>query len=460
MIDPRAGTRWIAYAAVAAAALLLVLGIGLAIYEDRFAGRQHRQEITEQADILAASVTAAVEFADRRALSAYLNALTVNPEIFAAAVYDSRGRMLAELLRPGARKPPVKAADFSPAALPDDGRIRLDEPVMQKSVQIGSVYLSATGESFQIRAARFVVIALLGAMGALVMIVLAAGQFALGKANAELTRRAGDLATINRQLQREMDERRQAEQALLQTQKLDAIGQLSGGIAHDLNNFFSVIKGNLQLLRRRLQQGRLEVGGYIDSAEEGLDKATGLTRRILAFARRQPLLTEVVDPANLIAGMLDLIRRSVGDRVAVRTALESHSLTRCDPGQMEAILLNLAINARDAMPQGGTLLISTRDLAMTADTDVSLPAGGYVELSVHDDGAGMSDEVRRHALEPFFTTKPPGQGTGLGLSTAFSYIRQSGGRLSVESSPGKGTRIVILLPREAASAPVANAKVE
>jgi signal transduction histidine kinase len=126
---------------------------------------------------------------------------------------------------------------------------------------------------------------------------------------------------------------------------------------------------------------------------------------------------------------------------------------------MEAILLNLAINARDAMPQGGNFLIATRDTILTAPARDSLEPGDYVELSVRDTGTGMTDDVRRHALEPFFTTKPPGQGTGLGLSTAFSYIRQSGGQLSVESSPGEGTRILILLPREAVPAPAANEKV-
>ncbi|HEY3777537.1 MAG TPA: ATP-binding protein [Rhizomicrobium sp.] len=459
MSDARAGTRWIPFAAIAAAALLLVLGIGLALYEDRFAGQQHRQEITEQANILAASVTAAVEFADHRAATAYINALKVNPEILSAAVYDAHGRMLAELVRSGARRPPATAANDSEARS-GKARIRLLEPVLQKAVQIGSVYLSATGESLQIRIARFVVIALLGAMGALVMVVLAAGQFALGKANAELGRRAADLTRMNARLQTEMEERRHAEEALLQTQKLEAIAQLSGGIAHDLNNFFSVIKGNLQLMRRRLAQGRFEVQGYIDSAEEGLDKATGLTRRILAFARRQPLLTERVDLGRLVANMLGLIGGSVGNRIAVETDLASRWYTRCDPGQIEAILLNLAINARDAMPQGGNFRISTRDRTIADGADESLKPGEYVELSVRDTGLGMTEEVRRRALEPFFTTKPPGQGTGLGLSTAFSYIGQSGGRLSVESSPGKGTRIVILLPHEVAAAPVANEKVE
>ncbi|HEY6578278.1 MAG TPA: CHASE sensor domain-containing protein [Rhizomicrobium sp.] len=436
------------FAMLIAASLLLLLGVAIAVFEDRFAARQHRQEITEQADILAASVTAAVSFDDRSAARDYLRALMVNPEIRAAAVYNDRGNLLAALrMRADALTPPRNAV-----SLPDYRwsmeTIRLAEPVRQKGVQIGSIYLSAATESLQIRAARFVGIILLGAMGALVLAVFAAGQRALTKANTELRQRAGDLALANDLLQREMDERRQAEVALLQSQKLEAIGQLSGSIAHDLNNFFAVIKGNLQLLRRRLAEGRTDVQTYVDSAEQGLDKSTGLTRRILAFARRQPLLTEPVNLRDVVEDMLDLIRRSAGDKIAVETRLNSQWLTQCDPNQMETILLNLAINARDAMPHGGNLLIETRDLRLPpSHSGDMLSPGDYVELSMRDTGTGMSEEISHKALEPFFTTKPPGLGTGLGLSTAFSYIRQSGGRLSIQSGVDAGTAIIILLPR-------------
>ena len=450
MIASRIAGRWTMrpVAAVAAAGFLLLLGVGVALYEDSFAGEQHSREIQEQANILAASVTAAVEFGDRRAAASYLDALRVNPEIMVAAVYDSNGNMLSEFRRPGGLKPPASPAAF-PNVKSTSDRIRLLVPVMQKTAQIGTIYLSANNETLEIRSARFVGIALLGAMGALVLAVLATAQLALAKANAELKQRAGALALANEQLKNEMAERRQAEEALMQSQKMEAIGQLSGGIAHDLNNFFAIIKGNLQLLRRRLAQGRAGVETYVDSAEEGLEKATGLTRRILAFARRQPLLTERVDLCALVEGMLELIRRSAGENIVVETELEAAWPTRCDPGQMETILLNLAINARDAMPEGGRLQIRTRDRTVPTETRDLLPRGDYVELSVHDTGAGMTEDVRRKALEPFFTTKPPGQGTGLGLSTAFSYIRQAGGWLTIESQAGEGTAIVILLPRDA-----------
>jgi signal transduction histidine kinase len=434
-----------------AATLLLLLGVGIALYEDRIAGARHLVEVTEQANVFAASVTAAVEFGDRRAAATYLEALKINPEIMAAAVYDGRGRMLSQFMRGGARKPPPTPdafRDFKPVS----DRIRLLVPVVEKSVQIGTVYWSASGESFEIRTARFVGIALLGAMAALVLAVLATAQLNLARANAALNRKAADLASANERLNLEMTERRQAEEALMQSQKLEAIGQLSGGIAHDLNNFFSIIKGNLQLLRRRLAQGRVGVESYVDSAEEGLEKAMALTQRILAFARRQPLLTERVNLGTLIEGMLDLIRQSVGKDVVVETRLESHWQTRCDPGQMETILLNLAINARDAMPRGGRLKIHTCDRVISAGAEELLPHGNYVELSVSDTGSGMTDEVRRKALEPFFTTKPPGQGTGLGLSTAFSYIRQAGGGFTIASEVGRGTVIAILLPQDLARA--------
>jgi signal transduction histidine kinase len=435
------------FAAIAAAAFLLLLGVLVAVHEDGFAGEQHRREIQEQADILAASVTAAVQFGDRRAAAEYLEALKVNPEIMAAAVYDGNGSVLSEFTRPGVLTPPESPAAFSDHKSTAED-IRLLVPVLEKSLQIGAIYLSASRETFEIRSARFVGIALLGAMGALVLTVLATSQLALAKANAELKQRAGDLSLANEQLKKEMAERQQAEEALMQSQKMDAIGQLSGGIAHDLNNFFAIIKGNLQLLRKRLAQGRTGVETYVDSAEEGLEKAAGLTRRLLAFARRQPLLTERIDLNLLVEGMLELIRRSAGENVVVETDLKATWPTRCDPGQMETILLNLAINARDAMPRGGTLAIGTRDRMFAAGYEEVLPAGDYVELVVRDTGLGMTEEVQRKAPEPFFTTKPPGQGTGLGLSTAFSYIRQAGGWLSIESQLGKGTAIVILVPRD------------
>ena len=234
-----------------------------------------------------------------------------------------------------------------------------------------------------------------------------------------------------------------------QSQKMEAIGQLSGGIAHDFNNLLMIAMGNLQLLQRRLGAEAKPLERYIESAEEGLRRAANLTQRLLAFARRQPLTPRGVKLSELVEGMTALIRQSVGEHVEIALRLNAEWAVLCDVNQMENVVLNLAINARDAMPNGGRLEIETRDIENMAppfDAE-SFVAGDYVELCVRDNGLGMDEATRRQAIDPFFTTKPMGQGTGLGLSTAFGFVRQSGGYLGIESASGSGTMITILLPR-------------
>jgi signal transduction histidine kinase len=271
----------------------------------------------------------------------------------------------------------------------------------------------------------------------------------LARANTELELRAETLAVLNVQLQNEMDERRKTEEALRQSQKMEAIGQLSGGIAHDFNNLLMIAMGNMQLLQRRLGEDAKPLARYIESAEEGLRRAASLTQRLLAFARRQPLTPKPVNLSVLIEGMRELIDQSVGQRAEIALKLDARWLILCDVNQMENVVLNLAINARDAMPERGKLSIETRDIAnLTPPLEADgFATGDYVELRVCDNGAGMDEETRRQAIDPFFTTKPLGQGTGLGLSTAFGFVRQSGGYLGIESGPGSGTIITILLPR-------------
>jgi signal transduction histidine kinase len=279
--------------------------------------------------------------------------------------------------------------------------------------------------------------------------VLGAAHRARSRANAELEQRARDLAETNVKLQSEMEEREKAEDALRQSQKMEAIGQLSGGIAHDFNNLLTIIKGNLQLLQRRVQQGSHDVQRYIDPAMEGLARGASLTQRILAFSRRQPLSPKPVNLSNLVGGMGDLLKHSVGDTILLETELAADWWVMCDTNQMENVILNLAINARDAMPAGGTLMIETANVHV--DTPVraaeGVGRGDYVRLIIRDTGIGMSEQVRQRAIDPFFTTKPPGQGTGLGLSMTFGYVRQSNGHLMIDSRPGEGTTITILMPR-------------
>jgi signal transduction histidine kinase len=254
---------------------------------------------------------------------------------------------------------------------------------------------------------------------------------------------ARELADANAKLQDEMGQRAKAEEALRQSQKMEAIGQLSGGIAHDFNNLLTIIKGNLQLMHRRIAQGQTDVGRYIDAAMEGVNRAASLTQRILAFSRRQPLAPKPLNISDLLGNMQDLLRHSVGTQVKIEMRLDADWLALCDANQMENVILNLAINASDAMPEGGRLLIATTNRSSLEH----FAAADCVEIEVSDTGVGMTEEVRRRAVDPFFTTKPQGKGTGLGLSMTFGYVQQSGGQLEIDSEPGKGTTIRIQIPR-------------
>jgi PAS domain S-box-containing protein len=269
---------------------------------------------------------------------------------------------------------------------------------------------------------------------------------------AQVAERTGELQEALARLQMEMAQREEAEAALRQAHKMDAVGQLTGGIAHDFNNMLQGIGGSLDMVRRRIADGRIaEVQRFLDPARQSVDRAAGLTRRLLAFARRQRLEPRQVDPDALVAGMADLIRRTVGPAVRLELRLrDGKARVLCDPGELESALLNLCINARDAMPQGGRLTIDTEDIhlsaADTAGQEGQVP-GDYVTISVTDTGQGMPAEVVERAFEPFFTTKPQGHGTGLGLSQVYGFMRQSGGLVRLQSAPGEGTTVSLCLPQ-------------
>jgi PAS domain S-box-containing protein len=244
---------------------------------------------------------------------------------------------------------------------------------------------------------------------------------------------------------------RAAEEALLHSQKMEAVGQLTGGIAHDFNNLLTGIVGSLDLLQTRLNRGRTDnAARYINAAMTSANRAAALTHRLLAFARRQPLIPKSVDVNQLVVSLEDLLRRTIGETIELQiTASDDLWCTLCDPNQLESALLNLAINARDAMPDGGRLTISTANArldSVTADTPALSP-GDYVCIGVADTGVGMSAEVAARAFDPFFTTKPIGQGTGLGLSMIYGFARQSNGHATIESKIGQGTSVSLYLPR-------------
>ena len=279
--------------------------------------------------------------------------------------------------------------------------------------------------------------------------VLARGREEL---EARVAERTAELKKALDSLQAEMRQREQAEAALRQAQKMEAVGQLTGGLAHDFNNMLQGIAGSLDMARRRTGEGRAaDALRFLDLARQSVSRAAGLTRRLLAFARRQRLKPKPVDPDALVAGMADLVRRSVGPAVRLELRLrDGRARVLCDPSELESALLNLCINARDAMPDGGRLVIGTEDVRLSA-TDLIGPEGAapgdYVEISVADSGRGMPTDVAERAFEPFFTTKPVGQGTGLGLSQVYGFVRQSGGMVRLESAPGSGTTVRLYLPQ-------------
>jgi PAS domain S-box-containing protein len=268
---------------------------------------------------------------------------------------------------------------------------------------------------------------------------------------SRVTERTSELRRALQALEAETANRAKVEEFLRQAQKMEAIGQLTGGLAHDFNNILTGIKGSLELLRLRLNQGRLsDLDRYFNTASAAADRATSLTQRLLAFARQQTLDAKAVRANDRISEIEDLIRRTIGPSITLKTALAPDLwLSFCDPNQLENAIVNLCINARDAMPDGGVLIIETANHAVDkrAARDQRITPGPYVLIAVSDTGAGMTPEVTARAFDPFFTTKPLGQGTGLGLSMIYGFVRQSGGEVRIRSEVGHGTKVSIYLPR-------------
>jgi signal transduction histidine kinase len=457
--DPVQGRWRLTPAAVLVAALMLILAaIGVSLYEKEVYRAQKLQDLRVQAQIVAATVAPAVVFNDDEAAQEYLNALTLNPGITAAAVYDPSGALIAHLGDVSAipKSGLAQAATFGPETM------TVIEPVRQAARTVGFVYLTAAAESVLRRAARYGGVVLVVTMGSLVLAVLVSAHTQLRRANQELARRAGDLAEANTRLRFEMDQRERAQEALRQAQKMEAVGQLTGGIAHDFNNMLAIIIGSLGILKRRASRGETNLAEYADRAMEGANRAATLTQRLLAFSRRQALNPEPLEPNRLVSSMSELLRRTLGETISIEVVLAGGLWkVKADAHQLESALVNLAVNSRDAMPDGGRLTIETSNAHLDeayAAQHIDLTAGQYVLIAVSDTGCGMPPDVRDRVFEPFFTTKPVGKGTGLGLSQVYGFAKQSGGHVTVYSEVGEGTTFKLYLPRFVGGEDVRDAK--
>ncbi|MCZ4342900.1 response regulator [Sphingomonadaceae bacterium G21617-S1] len=287
---------------------------------------------------------------------------------------------------------------------------------------------------------------------------ISARNAALARSEDELRQARDVLARNHDQLEAIVAERteelRRAQEHLHQSQKMEAVGQLTGGIAHDFNNMLTGIIGSMDIMRRRIASGRFEgLERYMDAATTSANRAAGLTQRLLAFSRRQSLDSKPVDINKLVGSLGDLLARTIGEQIALDMRLDpAIPAGITDPNQLESAILNLTINARDAMPGGGTLSVSTGSMTIDPADAANMPdaePGHYVVVTVGDNGVGMAPELLDKVFEPFFTTKPLGQGTGLGLSMVYGFAQQNGGHVTVDSTPGKGTAVCIYLPAAA-----------
>jgi len=433
--------------ALLTAVAILAAGILMVVYDERSYKAQKTDETTVQARILASTVTAALAFNDRAAAQEYIDAIQANPEAQLAALYDATGALFVGYARGTEQTLPATIA--AALRLPAEDEVVVQVPVRQGDSALGAVYLRTTTEPIGRRLARYGFLGLLVTLAALVFAVLGVSQ-------AALNRQAAHLAEVNASLRAQIAGREKAEAALRQAQKMEAIGHLTGGVAHDFNNLLQVILGNIEALQRRASSGdipRKDEGfrRLTDAAARGAERAATLTRQLLAFSRRQPLDPKPVNVNKLVAGMSDMLHRTLGETVRIETVLAGGTWrVSADANQLESALLNLAVNARDAMPNGGKLTIETSNAFIDetyAAAQEELKPGQYVLIAVSDGGIGMTKEVSAQAFDPFFTTKDIGHGTGLGLSQVYGFVKQSGGYVKIYSEVGEGTTVKIYLPR-------------
>jgi signal transduction histidine kinase len=417
-----------------AAIMIVLVGVAVIIQSDNAYRDARRDFAISQAQILAASAAAAVDFNDPVAAQEAVNPLRVITTLRSAAVYGRDGQLIAGYDRSGEAVPALEQG-IAPAS---SDLMRVSAPVEMAGQRIGTAYIQLDRQPVWRRVSRYGTLAVLVAAASLIILGLGFAQRALRSANRELANRAEALAQANEMLGEQMEERAKAEDQLRQSQKMQALGQLTGGIAHDFNNLLTVIQGSADMLcKKELPEAkRVRFAKAIVQASEN---AAALTSQLLAFARRQPLKPERLDLDRILAELQDLIDRTMGERVQVSMKLDGPGCSvEADKAQLQSAILNIASNARDAMIDGGRLRISTRE--------VNEPGGRMIAIDFTDTGHGMDAETLDRVFEPFFTTKKERGGTGLGLAVAYGVVRQHRGLLHCYSEPGVGTVFKIYLP--------------
>ncbi len=419
---------------LAVASLIVLLGSGIAVslVSEQAIREQMAREAGVQADLLASAVAGALAFDSRGEVHDYVQAVQVNPNVLAAAVYDEQNRLVASFTRAGQTIPTVarprdRLTEFR------EGRLIVVRPVEASGQRLGTVRLRLLDTPPTQRSMRNASLFLVLALAVLVVVILAAAQNALMRANRELAARADDL-------RQEIQDREKAEEALRQSQKMEAIGRLTGGIAHDFNNLLMVASSGIELLERTDDPERRRK--LSEGIRQAVQRGAGLTAQLLAFARQAPMKSEVLDLRTLVEGLRFVLERSLREDIEVVVDIADDIWPiEADPGEFELALLNLGVNARDAMPAGGVFTVNARNVQGEDGK------GDIVCIEISDTGVGMSAETLTQVFEPFFTTKAVGRGTGLGLSQVYGFARSSGGDVGVRSTAGEGTTFFISLPR-------------
>jgi signal transduction histidine kinase/ActR/RegA family two-component response regulator len=405
------------------ALLLLAASLFLGWQSERRENAERYRQVTVQARILGTSVASALAFDDDSTARDYLAGLRLNPSILAAGVYDETGRLVAGYARPGqAIAQQASGLDRHPGAR----QVSAFEPVKEGGLELGHVYVRASVEPISARLSRYLAIGILLVLAALSIAILGASNAAS--------------AAANRALQSEIAAREKAQAALRQAQKMEVLGQLTGGVAHDFNNLLMAASSGLELMERAKTEDRRKQ--LMSGIGEALQRGARITGQLLAFARRSPMQNEVVQLEQRIDKLAELLDHSLREDVSVKFDIgEDLWPVRIDLSQFEVAILNLAVNAKDAMPSGGLICIAAQN------SPGGLDGADAVEVSVADEGEGMSPEAIEKAFEPFFTTKEIGRGTGLGLSQVYGFVQALGGTVAITSPPGDGTTVTMVLPR-------------